>query len=70
MTMGSRSTRPRRFRVPVRTLALVIWLSVIAAGAALATLARAILNRVRITGWQHDIDTLLCSGGGQTNTQP
>jgi len=41
-----------------------------AAAAGLLAIGRAILNRVRNTGWQHEIDNLLCRGGGQTNTQP
>ncbi len=50
--------------------AVVIWLIVIAATAALLALIRAMLDHVRKTGWQHDIDDLLCRGGGQTNIQP
>ena len=50
--------------------AVVIWLIVIAATAALLALIRAMLNYVRKAGWQHDIDDLLCHGGGQTNIEP
>lgn len=50
--------------------ALVVWVIVIAAAAGLLAIARALLNHVRNTGWQHDIDKLLCRGDGQTNTQP
>jgi hypothetical protein len=50
--------------------AVVIWLIVIAATAALLALIRAMLDYVRKAGWQHDIDDLLCHGGGQTNIQP
>lgn len=50
--------------------ALVMWVIVIAATAGLLAIARAMLNRVRNTGWQRDIDNLLCHGGGQPYTQP
>jgi hypothetical protein len=50
--------------------ALVMWVTVIAAAAGLVAVARAILNHVRKTGWQHDLDNLLCRGGGQANTRP
>jgi hypothetical protein len=50
--------------------ALVVWVIVIAAAAGLLAIARAMANHVRNTGWQHDIDKLLCCGGGQPNTQP
>jgi len=49
--------------------ALVIWAIVVAAAAGLLVVGRVMLNRVRDAGWQHDIDNLLCRGGGQTNTQ-
>jgi hypothetical protein len=50
--------------------AIVMWVIVIAAAAGLLAIARAKLNRVRNTGWQRDIDNLLCHGGGQMYTQP
>ena len=50
--------------------ALVTWVIVVAAAAGLLAVGRVMLNRVRNTGWQHDINNLLCRGGGQTNTQP
>jgi hypothetical protein len=50
--------------------ALAIWVIVIAAAAGLLAIARAMLNRVRNTGWPRDIDNLLCHGGGQPYTQP
>ncbi|HTX95690.1 MAG TPA: hypothetical protein VME67_13075 [Mycobacterium sp.] len=50
--------------------ALVTWVIVVAAAAGLLTVGRVMLNRIRNTGWQHDIDNLLCRGGGQTNTHP
>lgn len=50
--------------------ALVTWVIVVAAAAGLLAVGRVMLNRVRNTGWQHDIDNLLCGGGGQTNIQP
>ena len=49
--------------------ALVMWAIVVAAAAGLLVVGRVMLNRVRNAGWQHDIDNLLCRGGGQTNTQ-
>ena len=58
-----------RAGMDVALAALAIWLSVIAAAAAVAALGRAILDRVRNTGWKHDIDNLLCHGGGHTNSQ-
>ena len=50
--------------------ALVIWVIVVAVAAAVLAIGRAMLNRVRNAGWQHDLDNLLCHGGGQTNAQP
>ncbi len=50
--------------------ALVIWVIVVAAAAGVLAIGRVMLNRVRNAGWQHDLDNLLCRGGGQTNTQP
>jgi hypothetical protein len=50
--------------------ALVTWVIVVAAAAGLLAIGLVMLNRVRNTGWQHDIDNLLCRDGGQTNTQP
>ncbi|HUL98912.1 MAG TPA: hypothetical protein VLU24_05745 [Mycobacterium sp.] len=50
--------------------ASVMWVIVIAGAAGLVAVARAILDHVRKTGWQHDLDKLLCRGGGQTNTRP
>lgn len=50
--------------------ALAIWLGVTAAAAALVALTRAVLDRTRNTGWQHDIDTLIDHGDGHTATQP
>ncbi|BBY38558.1 membrane protein [Mycobacterium mantenii] len=49
--------------------ALVTWVIVVVAAAGLLASGRVILNCVRNTGWQHDIDNLLCRGG-QTNIQP
>jgi hypothetical protein len=50
--------------------ALVIWVIVITAAAGLLALTRAMTDHVRNTGWQHDINNLLCRGGGHTNSQP
>ncbi|MGO9525767.1 MAG: hypothetical protein ACLPQP_27700, partial [Mycobacterium sp.] len=46
------------------------WVIVITAAAGLLALTRATLDHVRNIGWQHDINDLLCHGGGYTNTQP
>jgi len=40
------------------TGALAIWISVTAIAAALSTLTRAICDRIRFTGWQHDLEHL------------
>jgi len=49
--------------------ALGIWLTVAAAAAALVGLTRLVVDRIRGTGWQHDLDMLVDHGGGHT-TQP
>jgi hypothetical protein len=60
---------PRGAHDPVLA-ALVIWVIVITAAAGLFALTRAMTDHVRNTGWQHDINNLLCRGGGHTNSQP
>jgi hypothetical protein len=50
--------------------ALVIWVIVITAAGGLLALTRAMTDHVRNTGWEHDINNLLCRGGGHTNSQP
>ena len=44
--------------------ALVIWISVAAIAATLFTLTRAVCDRIRFTGWQHDLDSLVGNGDG------
>ena len=46
--------------------AIVIWLSVAFAAAALFAGTRAVLNKVRHAGWQHDFDDLASDGDGHT----
>lgn len=48
------------------TAAVAIWLTVAAAAAALFAVTRVVADRVRDTGWQHDIDNLL-DGDGHTS---
>ena len=50
--------------------ALGIWLGAAGPAAALVGLTRLVADRVRTTGWQHDIDMLVDHGGGHTNSQP
>ena len=52
------------------TGALGIWLSVAAAAAILFAVTRAVCDRIRSTGWQHDLDSLVGNGDGHTTTQP
>ena len=44
--------------------ALVIWISVAAIAATLFTVTRAICDRIRFTGWQHDLDSMVGNGDG------
>ena len=46
------------------TGALVIWICVAATAATLSTLTRAVCHRIRLTGWQHDLDSLVGNGDG------
>ena len=46
------------------TVALVIWMICATAAAALFTLTRVICDRIRSTGWQNDIDSLVGTGDG------
>lgn len=46
--------------------AMAIWLSVAIAAAALFAGTRAVLNKVRHAGWQHDFDDLASDGDGHT----
>lgn len=57
-------TPTTRAAVEAATGALVMWISVVAIAATLSTLARAVCNRIRFTGWQRDLDSLLSNGNG------
>jgi hypothetical protein len=57
-------TPTTRAAVEAVTVALVIWICFAAMAASLFTLTRAVCNRIRSTGWQHDLDTLIGHGDG------
>jgi hypothetical protein len=59
-----------RAAVDAVTAALVIWASVVAVAATVFAGTRALCDRIRFTGWQHDLDNLVGHGGGHTNRQP
>ena len=63
-------TPTTRAAVEAVTVALVIWISFAAMAASLFTLTRAVCNRIRSTGWQHDLDSLVGHGDGHTTSQP
>jgi hypothetical protein len=63
-------TRTTRAAVEAVTGVLMIWVSVAAAAAALFTVTRAVCLRIRFTGWQHDLDSLVGHGDGHTTNQP
>ena len=63
-------TPTTRAGVEAVTGALVIWISVAAAAATLFTITRALCDRIRFTGWQHDLDSLVGNGDGHTTNQP
>ena len=44
--------------------ALVIWIIVAAFAATLFTVTRAACDRIRFTGWQHDLDSMVGNGDG------
>jgi hypothetical protein len=46
------------------TVALMIWTCFAAAAASLLTLTRAVCDRIRSTGWQHDLDSMAGNGDG------
>ena len=52
------------------TGAFIIWMCVAAAAATLFYITRAMCHRVRLTGWQHDLDRLVGHGDGHTTTKP
>ena len=57
-------TPTSRAAVEAVTGALVIWISVAAIAATVFTATRAISDRIRFTGWQHDLDSLVGNGDG------
>jgi hypothetical protein len=57
-------TPTTRAAVEAATGALVIWISVAAIAATLSTLTRAVCDRIRFAGWQHDLDSLVGNGDG------
>lgn len=63
-------TPTTRAAVEAVTGALVIWMSVAATAATLFTVTRAVCDRIRITGWQHDLDSVVGNGDGHTTNQP
>jgi hypothetical protein len=50
--------------------AVAIWVTVIAAAATLFAITRAVCDRIRFSGWQHDLDSLIGNGDGHTTSQP
>ena len=52
------------------TGALLIWVGVGAAAATMFVVTRAVCDRIRFTGWQHDFDSLVGDGEGHTTNQP
>jgi multisubunit Na+/H+ antiporter MnhB subunit len=59
-----------RAAVEAVVAAVAIWVSVIAAAATLFAITRAVCDRIRFTGWQQDLDSLVGHGGGHTTNQP
>ncbi|MGH3675758.1 MAG: Rv1733c family protein [Mycobacterium sp.] len=57
-------TPTTRAAMEAATGALVIWISVAAIAATLYTLTRAVCDRIRFTGWQHDLEHLVGNGDG------
>ncbi|HET6735824.1 MAG TPA: hypothetical protein VFH65_24455 [Mycobacterium sp.] len=63
-------TPTTRAGVDAVVAAVAIWVTVIAAGATLFAITRAVCDRIRFTAWQHDLDSLVGDGGGRTTNQP
>ncbi|MFL6081988.1 MAG: hypothetical protein ACJ74F_02030 [Mycobacterium sp.] len=57
-------TPTTRAAVEAVTGVLVIWVSVAAIATTLSTLTRAVCDRIRFAGWQHDLDSLIGHGDG------
>jgi hypothetical protein len=67
--LADEPTPTSRAAVDAMTAAVAMWASVAAAAAVLFTGTRAVCDRLRVIGWQHDIDTLV-GRGGQTSSSP
>ena len=56
------------------SVALTLWIGMAAVAATLFTATHTILDRIldriRDTGWQRDIDNLVCHGDGHTTRNP
>lgn len=52
------------------SVALTLWIGMVAVAATLFTATHTILDRVRDTGWQRDIDNLVGHGDGHTTCNP
>ena len=63
-------TPTTRAAVEAVTGALLIWVGVGAAAATMFAVTRAVCDRIRFTGWQHDFDSLVGNGDGHTTNQP
>jgi hypothetical protein len=57
-------TPTSRAAVEAVTGALAIWICVAAAAATLFAVTRSVCDRIRSTGWQHDLDNLVGNGDG------
>jgi hypothetical protein len=62
-------TPTTRAAVEAVTGALAIWIIVAATAATLFTVTRAVCDRIRFTGWQHDLDSVVGNGDGHTTNQ-
>lgn len=60
----------RRAATEAVAAAVAIWVTVIATAATLVAVTRAVCDRIRFTGWQHDLDGLVGHGGGHATNQP
>jgi hypothetical protein len=64
---GERATAPTpttRAAVEAVTGALVIWICVTSIAASVFTVTRAVCERIRSSGWQQDLDSLIGNGDG------
>jgi hypothetical protein len=60
----------RRAAAEAVAAAVAVWVTVIATAATLVAVARAVCDRIRFAGWQHDLDGLVGHGGGHATNQP